>query len=101
MVPRLSAYLCLLVCLSLGLIQSISSKAFADPTIRERATEEIAPGIRVRGGGLSIDLDDGQCTPPCAEGAECQEVCRNGSCDARSTASNPCVQCNWECVEDR
>lgn len=77
----------------------ISLPAFADPTIRERATEEIAPGIRVRGGGVSIELDGNRCDPPCAEGVDCHEVCRMGSCDARSTADNPCRHCTWECEE--
>jgi hypothetical protein len=72
--------------------------AAGQPSIRERATEEISPGVYIRGGSVVIDLD-GQCNPKCEAGLRCQETCRDGECDARSTDSNPCRRCVWECVE--
>jgi hypothetical protein len=86
------------VSLGLSFCLCLSTVASAQP-VRERATEEIAPGIRVRGGGVAIDLDAVRCDPPCAVGFEGQEVCRDGSCDAGSRASNPCRHCSWECAE--
>jgi hypothetical protein len=76
----------------------LTPAAFGQPSIRERATEEISPGIRMRGGSVVIDLD-GECDPPCARGQRCEEFCREGECDARSTAANPCLRCTWQCVE--
>jgi hypothetical protein len=73
--------------------------AVADPSVRQRATEEIAPGVRVRGGAVAIELDPPHCDPPCEDGTHCQEICRNGECDARSSADNPCHHCTWECAE--
>lgn len=89
--------------LSLGLSLCLplfhAPRLLADPSIQQRATEEIAPGIRVRGGGVAIQLDPYSCDPPCGAGSDCQEVCRMGSCDALSKADNPCRHCAWECVE--
>ena len=53
----------------------IATAALADPGVRQRATEEISPGVRVRGGSVIIELDARRCDPPCGEGTECQEVC--------------------------
>lgn len=76
----------------------VAAAAFGQPSIRQRATEEISPGVRMRGGSVVIDVDGG-CNPKCESGQRCQETCRDGECDARSTDSNPCRHCVWECVE--
>lgn len=83
--------------LLLGL--TAATAVLAQPVVQQRATEEIAPGIRVRGGGVTIDVGAAPCDPPCAEGNVCRHVCRDGAPEVGAADGEPRRQCAWECVE--
>jgi hypothetical protein len=73
--------------------------ARAEPEVRESAVEEVMPGIFVRdpGSGVTIDLGDRRCSPPCGEGQSCESVCEETACDPREGPRARCNACRWEC----
>jgi hypothetical protein len=84
------------VCL-VGLL-FLAEAASAEPEVRQHAVEEIMPGIFVRDpSGVTIDLGQQRCDPPCAEGQSCESVCEATGCDPRDGPSARCNSCRWQC----
>jgi hypothetical protein len=76
----------------------VGASVHADPDVREHAVEEIMPGIFVRDtSGVTIDLGDRRCNPPCAEGQNCESYCIETACDPSDGVAARCNACAWEC----
>jgi hypothetical protein len=87
------------VCVGLvGLVCSANA-ARAQPEVRESAVEEVIPGIFVRnpGSGVTIDLGERRCDPPCGEGQSCEPVCGEVPCHPNDGPLARCSGCAWEC----
>jgi hypothetical protein len=70
----------------------------AEPEVRESAVEEIMPGVFIRDdSGVTIDLGDRRCDPPCGEGESCESVCAETACPPREGPRARCNACSWEC----
>ena len=68
--------------------------------VEERATEEIMPGIRVRGGtAVVMDVGPRGCDPPCSGEQACRYDCRETACEADAPPRSKCSRCDWRCVE--
>jgi hypothetical protein len=68
--------------------------------VRERATEEILPGIRVRShGDVVIDAGSQGCKPACGAKQVCRYHCRDAACEAGTPLGAKCGRCEWRCVE--
>ena len=76
----------------------LAGGAHAEPEVSESAVEEIMPGVFIRDrSGVSIDLGDRRCNPPCGEGQSCESVCEETACNPGEGPLARCSACAWEC----
>jgi hypothetical protein len=71
----------------------------AQPEVRERAVEEVMPGIFVRGGAAVVmDVEPQRCSPPCSGGRTCRQVCEETPCPPDQDPLARCSTCGWSCA---
>jgi hypothetical protein len=69
-----------------------------ESSVRERAFEEIDPGIFVRGGAaVVVDVEPERCTPQCGAGQVCGQVCEETACREGTSPLARCNDCAWRC----
>jgi hypothetical protein len=78
----------------------LTAASIALAQVEERATEEIMPGIRVRGGtAVVMDVGLRGCDPPCSAEQICRYACRETTCETGANPLSKCSRCDWRCVE--
>lgn len=78
----------------------IAFAGIAAAQVRERATEEILPGVRARSrGDVVMDVGQRGCKPPCGDEQVCRYDCRQATCETGAPPEARCSLCEWRCVE--
>lgn len=87
--------------ITLGVFAALlaAGAALAQPEVRQRAVEEVMPGIFVRGGAAVVmDVEPERCNPPCSGGRSCRQVCEQTPCPPDQDPLARCSTCAWACA---
>jgi hypothetical protein len=77
-----------------------TAASIAAAQVEERATEEIMPGVRVRGGAAVVmDVGPKGCDPPCSPTQVCRYDCHETGCETGEKPQSKCSRCDWRCTD--